>query len=609
MLTKMTIISCLTLNISKANTLINGTNVDLGVLEVPDEVPEEVLADLPPGCKPLGCKWIFKRKLKVDGTIEKFKSRLVIRGFRQKSGINYFDTNALVARINTVRLLIALASVHQMDVKTAFLNVVLSSGYLLNQANKYVYSKFDESGKGVIICLYVDDMLIFGTNQVQIDLTKEFLSSRFSMKDMREADVLKKFDYLNYTPMSTPMDTSEKLKPNNGKVVSQLEYSMVIGCLMYAMTCTRPDIAFAVGECIPLDSIDVFWRRLNLSPTSLQTDNICCETEINHVKEHFNKQSDAGKRSILRKLVDIFNPSKTTIKPPTVKKNTRGRPSLKKQQQNKKQATRLFGVDLNVEPEIHSSYTNNKQQERKRSYSCKSFDIDPNMQPKRHGSFSNSQRGRTQNLIPDLNEEPPNLEVIRRAKLHRQIPTIFYPYISISSLQDVKPDGNCGFRFVALGLGLHEDHWPRIRSYLVRELVSHRHQYMSIFGTKGYNQIYRSVRLAGEWMEVPATGLVIASMYNKVVVSLSNDGGCATSFPLWSDPPQSNSNEIIVIAHVNADHYIRVVLREGFPLPITHPLWVTYRSNIASEWGDRYVSRQNDFREYYFRDPESYDLT
>ncbi|GJX38186.1 RNA-directed DNA polymerase, eukaryota [Tanacetum coccineum] len=227
------------------------------------------------------------------------------------------------------------------------------------------------------------------------------------------------------------------------------------------------------------------------------------------------------------------------------------------------------------------------------------------MQPKRHGSFSNSQRGRTQNLIPDLNEEPPNLEVIRRARLHRQIPTIFHPYISISSLQDVKPDGNCGFRSVALGLGLHEDHWPRIRSDLVRELDSHRHQYMSIFGTKGYNQIYRSVRLAGEWMEMPATGLVIASTYNKVVVSLSNDGGCATSFPLWSDPPQSDSNEIIVIAHVNGDHYIRVALREGFPLPITHPLWVTYRSNIASEWGDRYVSRQNDFREYYFRDPES----
>ncbi|GJZ68659.1 zinc finger, CCHC-type containing protein, partial [Tanacetum coccineum] len=49
-----------------------------------------------------------------------------------------------------------------------FDEVVLSSCYLLNQADKCVYSKFDESGKRVIICLYVDDMLIFGTDQVQV---------------------------------------------------------------------------------------------------------------------------------------------------------------------------------------------------------------------------------------------------------------------------------------------------------------------------------------------------------------------------------------------------------------------------------------------------------
>ncbi|GKE19183.1 zinc finger, CCHC-type containing protein [Tanacetum coccineum] len=126
-----------------------------------------------------------------------------------------------------------------------FDEVVLFNGYLLNQSNKCVYSKFDESGKGVIICLYVDDMLIFGTNQVQVNLTKEFLSSKFSIKDMGKAD---KFNYFDCTPMSTPMDTSEKLIPNNGQVVSQLEYSRVIGFLMYAMTCTRPDIAFAVGK-------------------------------------------------------------------------------------------------------------------------------------------------------------------------------------------------------------------------------------------------------------------------------------------------------------------------------------------------------------------------
>ncbi|GJV13852.1 zinc finger, CCHC-type containing protein [Tanacetum coccineum] len=72
-----------------------------------------------------------------------------------------------------------------------FNEVVLSNGYLLNQVDKCVYSKFDESSKGVIICLYVDDMLIFGTDQVQVDLTKEFLViTKFSMKDMREADVI-----------------------------------------------------------------------------------------------------------------------------------------------------------------------------------------------------------------------------------------------------------------------------------------------------------------------------------------------------------------------------------------------------------------------------------
>ncbi|GJW78236.1 zinc finger, CCHC-type containing protein [Tanacetum coccineum] len=73
-----------------------------------------VLADLPLGCKPLGCKWIFKIKLKVDGTIERFKARLVIQGFRHKSGIDYFDTYASLAHISTIRLLIAMASIHNL---------------------------------------------------------------------------------------------------------------------------------------------------------------------------------------------------------------------------------------------------------------------------------------------------------------------------------------------------------------------------------------------------------------------------------------------------------------------------------------------------------------
>ncbi|GKA60278.1 zinc finger, CCHC-type containing protein [Tanacetum coccineum] len=113
----------------------------------------------------------------------------------------------------------------------------------LPPADKCVYSKFYKSGKGVIICLNVNDMLIFGADQVQVDLTKEFLSSRFFMKDIGEADVILG---IRIKHESNRIAISQSHCIEN--VVSQLEYSRVIGCLMYVMTCTRPDIAFAVGK-------------------------------------------------------------------------------------------------------------------------------------------------------------------------------------------------------------------------------------------------------------------------------------------------------------------------------------------------------------------------
>ena len=85
------------------------------------------LVDLPLGEKPIGYKWIFKRKYLLDSSIEKYKARLVAKGFLQKQNIDYFDTFAHVTRISFIRILIALTSIHkifihQMDVKTAFLN-------------------------------------------------------------------------------------------------------------------------------------------------------------------------------------------------------------------------------------------------------------------------------------------------------------------------------------------------------------------------------------------------------------------------------------------------------------------------------------------------------
>lgn len=281
------------------------------------------LTDLPKGSKTIDSKWIFKKKLRPDGTIERFKARLVIRGFTQRKGLDYFDTYSPVTKIATIRTLLALAAIHdlvihQMDVKTAFLNgdleeeiymsqpegfvvlgqedkvcklrkslyglkqapkqwyekfdsTVVSNGFIVNNSDSCVYSKLIGSDC-VIICLYVDDMLIFGNNLKVVNDTKLFLSSKFEMKDLGEADVilgvrlkrvsgrislsqshyvekvLKRFNSFDVVPVSSPYDSSIHLTKNLGESVSQSEYAKIIGSLMYLMNCTRPDIAYAVSR-------------------------------------------------------------------------------------------------------------------------------------------------------------------------------------------------------------------------------------------------------------------------------------------------------------------------------------------------------------------------
>nr|CAN76029.1 hypothetical protein VITISV_016069 [Vitis vinifera] len=282
------------------------------------------LVDLPPGCKPLSSKWIFKRKMKVDGSIDKYKARLVIKGYRQTEGLDYFDTYSPVTRINSIRMVLAIAAlrnleIHQMDVKTAFLNgdldeeiymeqpegfsapgqekkvcklvkslyglkqapkqwhekfdnVMLSHGFKINECDKCVYVKDTEHGY-VIVCLYVDDMLIVGSDDKMITSTKNMLQIQgLTSKDMGLADVilgikikrtsnelilsqshyvdkiLGKFDKDNSGVARTPVDVTLHLSKNKGESVSQVEYSRIIGSLMYLMSCTRPDIAYAVGK-------------------------------------------------------------------------------------------------------------------------------------------------------------------------------------------------------------------------------------------------------------------------------------------------------------------------------------------------------------------------
>ncbi|KAK4400592.1 Retrovirus-related Pol polyprotein from transposon TNT 1-94 [Sesamum angolense] len=96
------------------------------------------LVDLPSGSKSLGCKWIMKRKYKADESIDKYKARMVAKGFKQKEGLDFFDTYSPVTRITSIQVLIAIAAlydleIHQMDVKTAFLSGELDEEIYMEQ--------------------------------------------------------------------------------------------------------------------------------------------------------------------------------------------------------------------------------------------------------------------------------------------------------------------------------------------------------------------------------------------------------------------------------------------------------------------------------------------
>ena len=88
------------------------------------------LVDRPQERKVIGVKWVFRTKLNADGSVNKYKARLVVKGYAQFFGVDYSETFSLVARLDTIRLLLASSAqlgwkVHQMDVKSTFLNGIL----------------------------------------------------------------------------------------------------------------------------------------------------------------------------------------------------------------------------------------------------------------------------------------------------------------------------------------------------------------------------------------------------------------------------------------------------------------------------------------------------
>ena len=113
----------------------------------------DVTVPRPQGKKVVGSRWIYKVKYAADGSMEKYKARFVAKGFSQKEGIDYEETFAPVARYSSIRTIISLAvemgwRVHQMDVKTAFLNGVIEEKVYIERPEE-----FDVDNRETHVCI------------------------------------------------------------------------------------------------------------------------------------------------------------------------------------------------------------------------------------------------------------------------------------------------------------------------------------------------------------------------------------------------------------------------------------------------------------------------
>ncbi|GKU93614.1 hypothetical protein SLEP1_g7191 [Rubroshorea leprosula] len=195
-----------------------------------------VLTDIPQAHKAIDVKWVFKTKVKSNGEVERYKARLVAKGFEQRLGYDFQEVFSPAARMETIKLIVGLAAqnqwkIHQMDVKSAFLNGPLEEEvyvkqplgfmkqgsedkvyrlkkalYGLEQAprawNKHVdslflqvgfekcpsehalYVKVNNSGDILLLCLYVDDLIFTGNNPTMIEDFKKSMMGEFEMIDL-----------------------------------------------------------------------------------------------------------------------------------------------------------------------------------------------------------------------------------------------------------------------------------------------------------------------------------------------------------------------------------------------------------------------------------------
>ena len=204
--------------------------------------------DVPAGDHVIGCKWVFKTK--ANGTR---KARLVIKGYRQKHGIDYHETFAAVSRMDSVRCIVASAvlrgwKLHQFDAVTAFFHGDVDSSIYME-----LPEGFEEPG---FVCRLRRSL--YGLKQapriwyhlgIQFDYHVDGSVSIHQQQYIQK--VLSDFGMESCQPKSTPMNPKQILNHRPDEVAPDKEakarYATAIGSLMYLMVGTRPDIAFALG--------------------------------------------------------------------------------------------------------------------------------------------------------------------------------------------------------------------------------------------------------------------------------------------------------------------------------------------------------------------------
>ncbi|KAL8102434.1 hypothetical protein AgCh_027063 [Apium graveolens] len=188
------------------------------------------LVDLVPENKSIGVKWLFKTKYDADGNIKKHKAHFVVKGYKQKAGVDYQEVFSPIARLETIRLVIALAAqnnwiVHQMDVNNAK-DIDNFKGNLKRE--------FEMTDLGLLH--------FFLGMEIKQNNGGFFISQQNYAKEL-----LKKFKMENANFVSTPVAVGLKLRKNDDSELIDLAlFRSLVGNLMY-LTAIRPDIAYGVN--------------------------------------------------------------------------------------------------------------------------------------------------------------------------------------------------------------------------------------------------------------------------------------------------------------------------------------------------------------------------